>query len=100
MRFRIAGLTTSAAAAPITATGNDAAVPAAEHRGPNDTEIANEKEARIGDAASRDSSDDDASLEKLDTNAEHGVQAIQAMTQVWSKSHILIAYVMYDAPKY
>lgn len=83
--------------APNVATGTDAGLqsPATEQQR-NDTEAANEKDVKVGDNASRDySSDDDSSLEKLDTNAEHGVQTIQAMTQVWSKRDILASYVMY-----
>jgi hypothetical protein len=97
MRFRIPGVTTSSAVSPAVATGTDNATsPASEQKHSSDAEAANEKDVRVGDGQPRDySSDDDSSLEKVDTNAEHGVQTIQAMTQVWSKRDILAAYVMY-----
>jgi MFS family permease len=60
-----------------------------------DAEAVTEKDAHVRDSSSRDyTSDDASSLEKIDTNAEHGVQTVQAMTQVWSKRDILITYVM------
>ncbi|KIX01204.1 uncharacterized protein Z518_08929 [Rhinocladiella mackenziei CBS 650.93] len=41
-----------------------------------------------------DHSSDDESLEKIDDNAEHGVQTVQAMTYAWSKKDILFLYIM------
>ncbi|KAF1972373.1 siderophore iron transporter mirB [Bimuria novae-zelandiae CBS 107.79] len=38
-------------------------------------------------------SDDDSSLNKIDTTAEAGVQRAQAMTLVWTKSEIIFGYV-------
>jgi hypothetical protein len=40
------------------------------------------------------SGSDDEELNKIDTTAESGVQAIQAATHVWTKRDLIIAYVM------
>lgn len=40
------------------------------------------------------SSDSDEELNKVDTAAEQGVQAIQAATFVWSKRDLIIAYIL------
>lgn len=37
--------------------------------------------------------DSDDDLNKVDTHAEQGVQAIQAMTHVWSKNSLILALV-------
>ncbi|KAF1922599.1 siderophore iron transporter mirB [Didymella exigua CBS 183.55] len=39
------------------------------------------------------SASDDESLNKVDTHAEQGVQAIQAATFVWTKNDLILAYV-------
>jgi hypothetical protein len=44
------------------------------------------------------SESDDASLNKVDTTAEPGVQAVQAATHVWTKRDLILAYVLYVAP--
>lgn len=36
----------------------------------------------------------DEELNRVDTNAEQGVQAIQAVTFVWSKRDLIIAYIL------
>lgn len=38
-------------------------------------------------------SDSDEELNKIDTHAEQGVQAIQAMTHVWSKRGLLMGFI-------
>lgn len=40
------------------------------------------------------SSDSDEELNRVDTTAEQGVQAIQAATFVWSKRDLIIAYIL------
>jgi len=47
--------------------------------------------------ATRTDSDDldsDEELNKIDTNAEYGVQRAQAMTQVWTKKDLIVAYIL------
>jgi hypothetical protein len=39
------------------------------------------------------SENSDEELNKVDTNAEHGVQAIQAATHVWTKRDLILAYI-------
>jgi len=39
------------------------------------------------------SGSDDEELNKIDTTAEPGVQAVQAATHVWTKRDLIIAYV-------
>ncbi|KAK5102071.1 hypothetical protein LTS08_004531 [Lithohypha guttulata] len=70
------------------------------NRSSNDVENFDEKQTPYNNAASTvdahmafDSSDDD-SLNKVDTAAQAGVQKVQAMTQVWSKREIILAYVL------
>jgi hypothetical protein len=41
-----------------------------------------------------DSHDSDDELNKVDTHAEHGVQRAQAMTHVWTKRDLIIAYIL------
>lgn len=98
MRFRVPGFQTATGLGGSTATGTDTQSPSAHPNDvPSDHEAAhNEKDVRVGSAGSLGgySSDDDSSLEKIDTNAEHGVQTIQAMTQVWSQRDIYAAYIM------
>jgi len=38
--------------------------------------------------------DSDDELNKIDTNAEFGVQRAQAMTHVWTKKDLIIAYIL------
>lgn len=40
------------------------------------------------------SESDEEELNKVDTHAEQGVQAIQAVTFVWTKRDLIIAYVL------
>ncbi|KAK5958288.1 hypothetical protein OHC33_000130 [Knufia fluminis] len=44
-------------------------------------------------AATDDSASDDE-LTKIDTNAQRGTQNVQAMTHVWSKRDLILAYIM------
>jgi len=41
---------------------------------------------------SRTSSEDD--LDKVDERFQHGVQMAQAMTQVWTRNHLIIAFAL------
>lgn len=38
--------------------------------------------------------DSDEELNKVDTHAEHGVQRAQAMTHVWTKKDLILAYIL------
>lgn len=40
------------------------------------------------------SDDSDSEMNKVDTTAESGVQAIQAATQVWTKRDLILAYFL------
>lgn len=44
--------------------------------------------------SSMSSEESDEELNKVDTHAEQGVQAIQAATMVWSKRDLIVAYIM------
>ena len=37
---------------------------------------------------------DDSSSNLVNTDFQHGVQTAQAMTQAWSKQHLIIAYIL------
>ena len=41
------------------------------------------------------SQDSDEELNKVDTTAEHGVQAVQAASLVWKKRDLILAYILY-----
>lgn len=43
-------------------------------------------------SGSRSSSDDD--LDKVDERFQHGVQMAQAMTQVWTRNHLILAFAL------
>ncbi|KAF4556482.1 Hypothetical protein D9617_1g083600 [Elsinoe fawcettii] len=62
----------------------------------SDVEHHDEKDAAVkaSDAASDSHSDDDAGDEKIDEHAQYGTQAVQAMTHVWTKRDLVLAYVM------
>lgn len=36
----------------------------------------------------------DTESEAVDTTAQHGVQKAEATTQVWSRSHLIMAYIL------
>ncbi|KAE8374126.1 hypothetical protein BDV26DRAFT_270531, partial [Aspergillus bertholletiae] len=38
---------------------------------------------------------DDDKSDLVNLESQHGVQSVQAMTQVWSRQHLILAYVMY-----
>jgi hypothetical protein len=40
------------------------------------------------------SGSDDEELNKIDTSAESGVQAVQAATHVWTKRDLILAYIL------
>lgn len=97
MRFQIPGLS-SAAMTAKSAGGHEKEVNSYnDTRSSNDMEALGEKgyddRAATADANVIDTSDDE-SIEKIDTNAQAGVQKAQAMTQVWSRNEIILAYAM------
>ena len=97
MKFRIPGFQPDAALGNSTATSTaDNAAGRSSDSSTDQADVANEKNVHVDGAGSLGgySSDEDSSLEKIDTNAEHGVQTIQAMTKVWSTRDIYAAYIM------
>lgn len=61
-----------------------------ENNNPADTtNTADESEPRASPEQNTDSDGDIAQM-----NAQHGVQKIEATTQVWTKKHLVAAYVM------
>lgn len=58
------------------------------------SEPTHEKGVPHNTAGSLADTSDDESVEKIDTNAEHGVQAVQAMTFAWTKKEIIFLYLM------
>lgn len=103
MGFSFKGLTTSAlvngAVPNHHANEKDIAdVPAAVD-GHASMDVSRRNDEKIGAPRSptsmSDASSDDVELNKVDTHAEQGVQAIQAVTFVWSKQDLILAYVLY-----
>lgn len=100
MGFSFKGLTTSAlvnGAVPNQhANEKDVAdVPAAVD-GHTSMDVARRPDEKIGAprTGSPMSESDDEELNKVDTHAEQGVQAIQAVTFVWTKKDLILAYVL------
>jgi hypothetical protein len=56
-----------------------------DHNGPDE---------KLGAPRSIDGMDSDDELNKVDTHAEHGVQRAQAMTRVWTKRDLILAYIL------
>ena len=82
------------------AEGNNkdiASVPAAVDRatsvdhGRHHTQGYNEK---VGAPHSLGVSDSDEDLTKVDTTAARGVQVVQALTHVWSRNELIVAYIL------
>lgn len=46
------------------------------------------------DGASSHSGSDDDSINKIDKDAQFGVQSAQALTHIWSKRDLILAYAM------
>ncbi|KAK1145222.1 hypothetical protein N8T08_004375 [Aspergillus melleus] len=68
-------------------------VPVTEKEVRHDNEavpVPNSKEAQVSDPAVGS----DSESELVNPNFQHGVQAAQAMTQVWSMQHIVLAYAL------
>jgi hypothetical protein len=100
MGFSFKGLTTSAlvnGAVPNQhANEKDVAdVPAAVD-GHTSMDVSRRPDEKIGAprTGSSMSESDDEELNKVDTHAEQGVQAIQAVTFVWTKKDLIMAYVL------
>lgn len=103
MGFSFKGLTTSAlvnGAVPNNHNANEkdiADIPAAVD-GHASMDVSRRNDEKIGAPRSPTSMSDesnDEELNKVDTHAEHGVQAIQAVTFVWSKQDLILAYILY-----
>lgn len=45
-------------------------------------------------ASSLSGTDSDEEVNKIDTTAERGIQAVQAVTHVWSRRDLILAYVL------
>ena len=101
MGFSFKGLTTSAlvnGAVPNNQAANEkdiADVPAAVdgHASMDATRRPDEKIGAPRSPTSLSSASDEE-LNKVDTHAEQGVQAIQAVTFVWSKRDLIMAYIL------
>ena len=70
-------------------------IPLDEKRHPDDDEanVAPQSAAKEAATSRADQVDEDKS-DVVNLEFQHGVQSAQAMTQVWSKRHLILAYVM------
>lgn len=69
-------------------------IPVDEKRHPDDEANVTPQSATKETATSTvDQANDDKS-DLVNPEFQHGVQSAQAMTQVWSKQHLILAYVM------
>lgn len=70
-------------------------IPVDEKQQPNDDEANVTPQSASKEAAtSRADQVDDDKSDVVNPEFQHGVQSAQAMTQVWSKQHLILAYVM------
>jgi hypothetical protein len=98
MGFSFKGLTSNAlASAPVGHASDNkdvADVPAAVQG--HTSMDASRPDEKLGTPRSVNSmsGSDDEELNKIDTTAESGVQAVQAATHVWTKRDLIIAYVL------
>lgn len=77
--------------------------PSPARAGPSEAPFANQqdadkagedKEVNIDSDAVHTTSDGDPDSDDISVNAQAGVQDIEALTKVWTRSHLLLAYVM------
>ncbi|KAJ4294185.1 hypothetical protein N0V90_007875 [Kalmusia sp. IMI 367209] len=96
MGFTFKGLTSAALVnkneAGVSAVEKDIADVPASVRATTSMDAHRGIDEKLGAPRSEDGTDDD-SLNKVDTTAEAGVQKAQAMTLVWTKKELLLAYV-------
>ena len=97
MGITFRGLASSALAnknqASAAATEKDVADVPASYAGHTSVDGSRPDEKLGAPRSNTDDSDSDDDLNKVDTHAEQGVQAIQAMTHVWSKKSLIMAFV-------
>lgn len=97
MGFTFKGLTSAALVSrderANTAVEKDVADVPASVAGHTSMEANRNVDEKLGAPRSEDELSDDSSLNKVDTTAEAGVQRAQAMTLVWTRSELIIAYV-------
>ncbi|KAF2222251.1 siderophore iron transporter-like protein [Elsinoe ampelina] len=94
MRLRIPGF--APVASGVDDPTKDSTSPRAGTSTSSDIERRGEKDAVVNgmDAASDSHSDADSIDEKIDVDAQYGTQAVQAMTHVWTKRDLVLAYLM------
>ena len=100
MGFTFKGLTSAALVSKDergnSAVEKDVADVPASVAGHTSEEAQRNVDKKLGAPRSADEvSDDDSSLNKVDTTAEAGVQRAQAMTLVWTKKELIFGYVKY-----
>lgn len=98
MGFSFKGLSSSAllsSSARATRADQDlAGVPASVH-GHTSLEVARPDEKVGAPHTATFSDDSDEELNKIDTTAEAGVQAVQAASMLWTRRDLIIVYIMY-----
>lgn len=99
MGFSFKGLSSSAllsSSARATRAGHQdlAGVPASVH-GHTSLEVARPDEKVGAPHTATFSDDSDEELNKIDTTAEAGVQAVQAASMLWTRRDLIIVYIMY-----
>ncbi|KAF2702846.1 alpha/beta-hydrolase [Pleomassaria siparia CBS 279.74] len=72
---------------------NNAAATNADHIEPADPEKARDDNEKLGEPGSHDVNSSEEELTKVDTAAPQGTQKVQAMTHVWSKRDLILAYI-------
>lgn len=98
MGFTFRGLASAALLSndKATATGvsKDIADVPASYAGHTSMDVPQPDEKLGAPRSINDPVDSDDELNKVDTHAEHGVQRAQAMTQVWAKRDLILAYIL------
>jgi len=98
MGFTFKGLTSSALvsgnSASAYADNKDVADIPASVQGHTSMDVARPDEKLGGPRTSPMSNDSDEELNKVDTTAEQGVQAVQAASLIWNKRDLVLAYIL------
>jgi hypothetical protein len=55
--------------------------------------LATDKEANVASDAVHSPSDADRDSDEISLDAQAGIQDVQALAKVWTKSHLILAYV-------
>jgi hypothetical protein len=98
MGFSFKGLTSAALVSrqenDATGVSKDIADVPASYAGHTSMDVPRPDDKLGAPRSESDAMDSDDELNRVDASAEHGVQRAQAMTHVWSKKDLILAYIL------